>query len=318
MTEKVTFSPPASAEASSPPSPRGPRPAARSTRDVVAPLVKWAGGKRKIDVHVATLLGPLRGRYFEPFCGGAAVFLAMRAVHRPLFPATIGDACRPLIAMYRIVRDDAYRPRIAAELRRIERDFNAPGVGKVGQRALYGTWREQFNRGCYGNGPPVEMAALFLFLNKAGYNGLWRVNQSGEFNVPRGDYDEVKLPSKEHLDAFAQTLESATLFAGDYQEPLSWAGDGDAVYLDPPYDGGFTNYDAPFNWPEQLALADNAASAARRGARVVASNRATDRIRQLYSDLGFTVQLLDVRHSIGAKGDRRRLVGEILASRGPG
>lgn len=347
---KVTFSrsAPASGVVSASPEP---------TARPVDPLVKWAGGKRRIApliVHeyIGSLLPPQREihgdvlngklarfrRYREPFLGGGAVFLEMSAAY-PHFDAVLGDMCRPLVASYRVVRDAGGAEAVSEELRQFEGYYNA---GSSSQQArLYDEERELFNA---GEADPASMkavvqAARFIFLNRACFNGLYRTNSRGQFNVPFGKRTSIALPTLEHLRAFAAVLGPTPTSPGPdrdlyviegwtdlrvegYEVSLSEAAEGDVVYLDPPYakvgGAGFTGYQpGDFGWAEQERLALRSREAVRRGAVVVASNRATPECVALWRDCGFEVAVHGVRHCVGAEGDRRGVVEEMIAAGGP-
>jgi len=311
------------------------------------PIVKWAGGKRKLAPKIVELLkiGECTDRYVEPFLGGAAVFLHLvDEFPTNLFPMQylLNDALKPLIdAYYAIVVDTE---SVISELSAIRTSYELPLEEFIDaemqaeyRNELYYQVRRCFNSGgvnhdCHMPGTVAmraHLAADFIFLNKSCFNGLWRISRkTGEMNVPHGKPKKLSLPSADQLREFAQLVPRQSLRCTDATGLLADCGDGDAIYADPPYDtsddnvaepaGSFTTYAGSFNWEDQVKLADALRGAAHRGARVVASNRATDRVIKLYDDRGFTVEHVGVRHSVGAKGDRRGIVGEILAHRGPG
>lgn len=287
----------------------------------VDPVVKWAGGKRKLAHHLVSeyMTGTGPGskflRYFEPFAGGLAVYLTARAALGE-FPAVLSDRCAQLVRAYRTIRFEA--TLVAAECKVVADEFAAARRPEV----RYYELRREYNniRSVDANDHSVRAtlreAALFLFLNRACYNGLWRVNKASEFNTPYGGKLGA-MPDFDRLGNFGRALEGAQLVHSDYGDVLAIARTGDLVYLDPPYDGGYTGYcSGGFGWGEQVLLAERARSAAQRGARVIASNRATKRIGDLWTDCGFAVEFVDVRHSVGATGARRGNVGEAIFSWG--
>lgn len=289
---------------------RSSKPLAEPTTTIATePIVKWVGGKRRIADRILALMPSTIRTYYEPFCGGAAVFLALRNSPHVVGHYEISDACRPLIRTYRAIAADPVS--VSAELE-THRDQHCA--------VYYDTTREEFNDDrAVGLAADVRCAGRFIYLNRACFNGIYRVNQAGRFNVPFGKARHVALPSYDELRAFQRALMRAHVEAVDYREQLALAERTDVVYLDPPYDSpddkGFTAYGAGEGrpWEFQCALANAATMAVARGATVIASNRATNRIRELWGGRGFEIHDLDVRHQVGATSDRRRKVGEILA-----
>lgn len=172
-------------------------------------------------------------------------------------------------------------------------------------------------RGEFNEGPaPLRRAALFIYLNRHGYNGLCRYNRSGGFNVPFGKYDAPGMPAEELLAASA-LLRGATITQKDFREVLHDCGKGDVVYCDPPYvplskTASFTAYAAGgFGPHDQRELVDEARAAAKRGARVVLSNHDTPETRELY--LGAELESIRVHRAISQRAETRGLVGELIA-----
>lgn len=261
------------------------------------PFLKWAGGKfRLLDAIQARL--PDGDRLIEPFAGAGAVFLNtdFSAYH-------LNDINPALINVYRQLKQ---RPRrlIAAAKAYFQPRFN--------QEKTYYALRQTFNQST----DPLERAALFVFLNRHGYNGLCRFNSQGEYNVPFGSYDRPYFPEPE-LTAFAKRLKHATLSCQDFRRVIDAAKPGDVVYCDPPYvplspTAAFTQY-APdgFGEAEQQALAEASIAAAKRGCPVLISNHDVPFTRELYQQA--TCVSLSVRRLISRDAENRRPVQEILA-----
>jgi len=276
------------------------------------PLLKWAGGKARLAPRIADALGgPCTGTYYEPFVGSGAVFLHLRAQGRA-GRAVLSDANGKLIEVHRAVRDD---------VRGVYKALNdLPGEQ---WRDRYYEVRERYNEGPWeGN----EHAARFLWLNRAGYNGLYRENRSGRFNVPVGRYTRLSLPSFEHFETVSGMLKSVEIRCADFGEVMGEAGPDDQVYCDPPYvplsaTACFTGYHrGPFGLVEQKALAERAREAAARGARVVLSNHDLPVVRdELYrADHGFKyVARPMVSRAISRSATRRKRVSEVIAAIGP-
>ncbi len=276
------------------------------------PIMKWAGGKARLAGQIAEAFGaPCEGTYIEPFVGSGAVFLHLKAaglVNR----AVLGDANDKLIEVHRAVRDDV--DGLLGRFDELPQD----------------DWRERYYevREDYNNGPPKGTlhAARFVWLNRAGFNGLYRENKSGGFNVPVGRYSKLSIPSADHFRAVSELLQGVELVAGSFEDVMAEAGEGDHVYCDPPYvplsdTACFTGYcKAPFGLPEQRLLALTARKAAFKGARVVLSNHDLPVVRnELYpSSSGFQhVARPRVARAISRSARSRGRVAEVIAAIGP-
>jgi DNA adenine methylase len=255
----------------------------------LGPPLKWAGGKRWLLPHLRPLWEPYRHRRLvEPFCGGLAVALGLRPER-----ALLNDVNPHAINFYHCLQKGL---TIQLPMRNEE--------------ALYYQYRAEFNRLVTGRGARSKKAAeIFYYLNRTGYNGLCRFNSSGEFNVPFGSYKTINYlrdftPYKEILSAWEFTYQ-------DFEElPVE---SDDFVYADPPYDVQFRSYArGGFDWPDQVRLAH---WLAKHPVPVVASNQATERVLELYGDLGFRLIILDAPRMISCTGDRSP-AKEMLALRG--
>lgn len=252
------------------------------------PPLKWAGGKRwQVPFLLGNWSAESHRRLVEPFCGGLAVALGLRPER-----ALLNDVNPHLINFYRWLRKGLVitLPMSNAEAR-------------------YYTHRRRFNTLLSdGAAASVEAASLFYYLNRTGYNGLCRFNQSGEFNVPFGRYKTINYRSDflEFKTAFAKWD-----FANSHFSDLQLDPD-DFVYADPPYDVEFTQYSkGGFGWDEQVRTAD---WLAKHAGPVVLSNQATARIVRLYKDLGYKLKFLDAPRRISCNGDRTP-AREVLATR---
>jgi DNA adenine methylase len=277
------------------------------------PFVKWAGGKAQLLEKMAPHFPPLFNRYFEPFLGGGAVFFHL-ARTRGDFRAVLSDSNRELVNAYVVLRD---KPQELMEI------LEAKGAAFRAEptkpkKALFFK-RERSSRPDL-NRDPIANAARFIFLNKTAYNGLYRVNRSGEFNVPYGDYPHAQFFERENIEGVSAILnrEGVELLCGDYEGiVLGRAERGDFVYLDPPYYSelgrGFTAYNPSlFTEGDQGRLAQVFRALAARGCRVLLSNSDSPFVRELFSGEGYNFVTLEALRSINSKGSKRTGARELL------
>lgn len=276
------------------------------------PILKWAGGKARLAPAICDAFGAsCEGTYFEPFCGSGAVFFHRRATGM-VSKAVLADANPKLVALHCAVRDDV------------------EGLLDAVQRLPKEDWRERYYevRDAFNEQPwdGLDNAARFLWLNRAGFNGLYRENRKGDFNVPVGRYSKLSFPSPEHFRTISRLLQGVELVVADFRDILARAGEGDHVYCDPPYvplseTASFTGYcKEPFGFDEQRALAASARKAAFKGARVVLSNHDLPVVRnELYPPHGGFdhVSRPRVARAISRKALGRVPAGEVIAAIGP-
>lgn len=271
---------------------------------MTAPLLKWAGGKRQLRSELVQRLPPHWDTYFEPFIGGGALLVEL-ALRGRLATAVAGDKNPELVNLYRIVRNSPGPLATALSDRKFRNDAESFRLLRSEFNELIGTRRR-----------PVERAALFLYLNKQSYNGLWRVNRNGRYNVPFGKYPSLALPSAQNLADFSRILASVTLMRADFAQIVRTAKQGDFVYFDPPYHplsrtARFTDYTTggfPFADQERLARVFRRLSD--KGVFLMLSNSCTPEIRDLYA--GFTIHTVPARRSINCKGGKRAGAEELI------
>lgn len=262
------------------------------------PFLKWAGGKYRCIHHVLNAL-PKAQRLVEPFTGSGAVFL-----NAPYSDYLLGEVNADLIALYQHVKQHGQ-----TFIEHCERLF----CEKNNHETPYYQFRSQFNQMAIGSS---ERAALFLYLNRHGYNGLCRYNLSGGYNVPFGRYKKPYFPQKELL-SFHQKSQSAQFIQADFTQTFLHTRPGDIIYCDPPYvplskTSQFTAYTRQkFGDTEQIALADLAIKAAKNGTPVIISNHDTPFTRELYH--AAKIASFPVRRNISCKGSQRLPVREIIA-----
>ena len=272
------------------------------------PVLKWAGGKARLADRIADVFGrQCKGTYYEPFLGSAAVFLRLKTLGL-VGRAVLSDVNAKLVAVHTSLRDNV--DAVLVELARLPSDD---------WQERYYEVRDRFNEGPH-NG--AEHAARFLWLNRTGYNGLYRENRQGRFNVPRGRYRGVRLPHEDHFREVSALLAEVELRSEPFAEVIRQAGPDDQIYCDPPYvpldaTSRFTDYcRLPFGHAEQLALAEASEAAAERGAHVVLSNHDLPIVReQIYPEARGFVHARDfgVRRAISCSARRqvRELIVEI-------
>jgi DNA adenine methylase len=263
----------------------------------LSPFLRWAGGKRQVLRQLRLFLPEdIENRHYrEPFAGAAALFFSLSPK-----VATLSDANKHLIDCYQYVRES---PGVVSNY--LERHAQA-----TSQRHYY-TVREQYN----SSAPSPEQAARFIYLNKTCFNGIFRVNQHGEFNVPYGWKVPPALPTREDLVRASKALRRATLRAEGFSTVLKDAREGDFVYLDPPYPplngtSYFTHYTADrFGELDQAEVARVAADLDRRGSSVLITNADTPAIRKRYRQ--FFMKRLSVTRFVTCKSKKHR-VSELV------
>jgi DNA adenine methylase len=284
------------------------------------PLLKWAGGKRQLLPALRRFYPAAFRRYIEPFFGSGAVFFDLQAAGRlDGRQAWLVDDNVDLIGCYRMLvsrTDD-----VIAELRLL-----ATGHAAGGDKFYYEVRDTRFNpKRAAASAYTPELAAMLIYLNRTGFNGLFRVNRAGEFNVPVGRYTNPRIVDEPHVRQVAAALRSrgVTLVHGSFEGALLEAGKGDFIYCDPPYapvsrTACFANYTATgFTLTDQKRLQQALVDAAARGAHVVLSNSSAPEIVQLYStDTARRAQLrierVPARRAINSRADARGAVTELV------
>jgi DNA adenine methylase len=257
--------------------------------------LKWVGSKRWLVPMLAPViyerLAVTKGWYVEPFLGGAAIALDLGLPNMLL-----SDVCKPLINTYQAIRKTPAAVAWALQTL-VER-----GTDKDSYLAVR------------ASEPPsvVFAAARFLYLNKFGFNGLYRENSNGKFNVPHGgDRSRASLPTDVMLTAVSQALKDADLRVADFRETIATAQAGDVIYADSPYYDTFSGYTAGgFTEDDHFALAAALTEAHNRGAIVIASNSDHERVRELYA--WACVTPVNERHAVGATAERRGMRPAVL------
>lgn len=261
------------------------------------PVLKWAGGKARLAKAICALLPQRIDTYFEPFVGGAAVFFALTKQGR-YRKAVLSDSNPELINLYRVLKTDV------------------AGVIKTLRGWKYDEEQYYYRRDEYRPRTAVARAARTIYLNKTGYNGLYRVNRSGQFNVPFGRHTNPTICDEANLQNVAECLKHVELQVSDFAAICELARPGDAVYFDPPYlpvseTAYFTSYDKqPFGIEQHARLAAVFSDLARRKVRAVLSNSDTPETRDLFHR--WKTQHIQVPRAINSRATARGPVGELL------
>jgi len=294
------------------------------------PFLKWVGGKRQLLPELRRYYPETIGRYFEPFVGSGAVFFDL--LNRNQLNghgAVLGDDNADLIGCYRRVGHSL--DAVLAELEPLADDHARRGrdcylqVRDERFNPLRAAWRE---RGGHLDDYPAELAAMVIYLNRTGYNGLFRVNASGEFNVPPGRYDRPKILDRALLTAASQALASphVTLQHAAFDRVLDEARAGDFAYFDPPYapvsrTANFRGYTGRmFADADQSRLQEVVIELARRGVHVVLSNSTAPSVTALYEGnpaaaaAGLHTRRVPARRAVNSNAEKRGTVEELVVS----
>jgi DNA adenine methylase len=272
------------------------------------PFLRWAGGKRRL---ASTLIetfpaefDPLKHKFFEPFVGGGALSFALGNPAAEIFVSgemlVINDANPELINAYKVVRDSV--DKLIVELERLSKKVNSKNYYEIRSNIPAGK---------------IPRAARFIYLNKTCYNGLWRVNSKGEFNVPFDKSSSSNLFNEDVLRACSARLAGATITNMSFHESVAGAKKGDLVYFDPPYlpltpTASFAAYAKEgFTQDDHELLASTIDKLTRKGIYVLMSNSDTPLTRSIFRQ-HLTLRRLLMRRTMSATGNKRHSVYEIL------
>jgi DNA adenine methylase len=293
----------------------------------IRPLLKWAGGKRQLLPVLRRYYPAGFDRYLEPFVGSGAVFFDLYGAGRLSGRRVLlTDVNADLIGCYRAVRDEANA--VIEALAGLDEEHRARGVA-----CYYDVRDRRFNPARAALGDALAdrytpaLAAMLIYLNRTGFNGLFRLNRRGEFNVPAGRYTDPRICDGAHVRAVARTFGApgVSIEHARFDATLSDARTGDFVYCDPPYapisrTSSFAHYTADgFTADDHRGLQKAAVAAARRGALVLLSHSSAPEIERAYGDAatrraGFTVRRVAARRAINAQAMRRGPVDELIVT----
>jgi DNA adenine methylase len=269
------------------------------------PFIKYCGGKSKLLPYIIENLPQVKFKnYYEPFIGGGSVFFSIYSIYNNDITYTISDINNSLINCYDIIKSDVNK--VINELRRdiYKNDMNS-----------YYNRRKRYNELKYELSSDsdilIEKVALFIYLNKCGYNGMYRENLKGEFNIPFGRMKNPKICDEELLRAVSESLKNVHIGCCEYNNILDIIEKDDFVYLDPPYHETFTDYtNNKFGEDEQKKLKLFIDNLRDKGVYIMLSNSATSFIKDLYKD--YKQINLMTKYSLGGKGADRGNKEELL------
>jgi DNA adenine methylase len=271
---------------------------AKAPHSVATPFVKWVGGKRNLmDMLIARVPDEFNN-YYEPFVGGGALFFGLAARER-IKHAYLSDSNLELVFAYAAIKKDP--ATLIARLKEHAEKHSDNYYYKI-----------RANTSLLN---PVEIAARFIYLNKTGYNGLYRVNKKGEFNVPVGNYKSPGIVQEDNIWACHKALERATIACQEFDatEPRS----GDFIYFDPPYhptdETSFTQYSKlGFTEQDQVKLRNFTLKLHKDGIKVMLSNSDTRFINDLYGSSIFKVDIVQALRLVNCKPNKRNAINEVL------
>lgn len=267
------------------------------------PILKWMGGKRQLLPEITKRLPIKFGKYFEPFLGGGAVLFELAPEN-----AIVNDANPELINLYQVVK------RNPDELIEVLRTFSND------EKTYYEVRDWDLNKEAYGAIDPIRKAARTVFLNRTCFNGVFRVNSSGHFNVPYANLKNPNIVMEKEIRALSQYFNKANIefLCGDFEKAVSKAKPGDFVYFDPPYDPIPGQSD--FNGYSEKKFGDSSLSRLVRvckeltdkGVHVMVSDSATEKVRKFFSDDRFQIHTVYARRSINSVATDRGAIEEFI------
>ena len=267
------------------------------------PFVKWAGGKRQILDKLKKLVPEDFNTYYEPFVGGGALLFDLAPEN-----AVINDSNEELINVFNVLCNEKKYSKMCRYLNKFER--------KHDEEFYYEIRNIDRNKKKFNKLNDSKRAARTIYLNKSCFNGLYRVNSKGEFNVPFGKKTKVNTYDGENLLNVHSylTLNNISILCTDFEDAVSTAKEGDFVYFDPPYDSDTSTFNSytedGFNKDEQRRLAKVFKELDEKGVKVMLSNHNTILIKELYKDYNFYV--IEAKRSINSNGKKRGKVEEVI------
>lgn len=290
---------------------------------IAKPFLKWAGGKTQLLSEIENRLpdGFLTRQittYIEPFVGGGAAFFYIAQNYPEIKKFHLFDVNSDLVNCYNTIRSKV--ELLIKSLDKIESSFLP--LSQESRKKFYLDIRKQFNHEKINNGG-VEVAAKLIFLNKTCFNGLYRVNSKGEFNVPFGDYKNPKICDRKNLLAVSDVLQRAEIICGDFTKSKKYISNKTFVYLDPPYrplnaTASFTSYSKDsFTEQDQIRLADFCREIERRGAKFLLSNsdpKNENKNDHFFENIfkGFDICRVKANRMINCKAIGRGQISELL------
>lgn len=270
------------------------------------PFVKWAGGKSRVAKQISSFFPTEFNRYYEPFLGSGAIYFTISPQE-----GLLNDLNKYLIGTYEIIKDKP--EELISKLKIIDLEYHS--LKDLEQKAeYYYNARTEYNSITRMN---IRKAALFIFLNKAGFNGMYRENNKGEFNIPFGKHNRCLICDETNIRVVSSNIHEIKFSSGDYKSALKLASRGDLVYLDPPYipiskTSNFTQYQKEgFGYNEHVRLRDFALKLHDMGCYIVISNSSCNESKALYSNDVFYIHTINVTRQIHFS---RKVVPEIVVT----
>ena len=265
----------------------------------IAPFVKWAGGKRQLIPQIRERMPEQFNNYYEPFVGGGAVIFELLPEN-----AVINDINRALINAYQMICN--HPQEFLQEIKRLDAEMWEDG------KEYYYSMREHYNDKLMKGEFDVELAALFVFINKHCFNGLYRVNGKGLFNVPYNNSRRSSVDEQSIME-ISEFLKDVTIISGDFEAACEGAGAGDFVFIDSPYaplnPTSFESYTKEgFDIESHRRLANLFDELTARGCYCMLTNHNTELINELYGNKGYTIDVVSVKRMINSDASNR--VGE--------
>ncbi|MBD5092493.1 MAG: DNA adenine methylase [Clostridiales bacterium] len=286
------------------------------------PFVKWAGGKGQLIDELEKML-PTNGskvltKYCEPMVGGGALLFDILSKYE-FEEVYIGDINPELINAYQIIKNNV--EELINKLKELQTSFLP--MGENDRKAFYYSIRDKFNSTVLNESTKVDKAAYFIFLNKTCFNGLYRVNRKGQFNVPMGAYKNPTICDEENLSNIHKALKNVTIVCGDYSLSKSFIDNNTFVYLDPPYrplseTSAFTSYNmGTFDDKEQIRLAKFIDQINCTGAKIILSNSDPKNVNpndSFFDDLykEYKIKRVSAKRMINSKAENRGEISELL------
>ncbi|MBO5356209.1 MAG: Dam family site-specific DNA-(adenine-N6)-methyltransferase [Clostridia bacterium] len=288
----------------------------------VHPFIKWAGGKNQLleilKSNLPSGMGTTITKYAEPFVGGGALLFALLNEYS-FEKIYINDNNKELMNAFYTIKNNCNS--LISMLKNLQNEYNC--LNEELQQEFYYEKRERFNDLELNDTSSIEKATLFIFLNKSCFNGLYRVNKKGKFNVPFGKHKSISICDTENLTRISFLLQNVEIKACDYQDVISFADSSTLVYFDPPYrplnaTSGFTSYtEDQFSDQNQIELANCFKKLSKKGAKVMLSNsdpKNTNPEDNFFDDLykNFNILRVEASRMINSKGASRGKIKELL------
>ena len=267
-----------------------------SKTENVSPVVKWVGGKKQLLPTIIPMLPEQYGKYYEPFFGGGALFCDIQPKK-----AVINDYNKQLIGMYKQIKANPHD--VCDALEGFQNKYNSLKTMKQ-KDAFYYKLREEFNNRIDEDIKTSYSAALLIFLNKAGFNGLYRVNVAGKYNVAPAHRKTINAYEKENVEAMSKLLKKAKIMCGDFEKACKDASKGDFVFFDSPYYDTFDTYQAGgFSETDHIRLFNLFETLSNKGVYCMLTNNDCKYIKNLYKK--YNVKTIDVKRMVNCDGNNR-------------